>query len=59
MNARIALRVMCHLYTGVVGVLLIAPVAVLFSYWYVRSGRLWPLIVAHGLLDFIALMQAP
>jgi membrane protease YdiL (CAAX protease family) len=59
MNASIALRVTYHLYTGVVGVLLIAPVALLFSYWYVRSGRLWPLIVAHGLLDFIALMQSP
>jgi membrane protease YdiL (CAAX protease family) len=59
MNVSIGLRVTYHLYTGVVGVLLIAPVALLFSYWYVRSGRLWPLIVAHGLLDFIALMQSP
>lgn len=59
MNVSIGLRVTYHLYTGLVGVLLIAPVALLFAYWYVRSGRLWPLIVAHGLLDFIALMQAP
>jgi uncharacterized protein len=59
MNVSVALRVTYHLYQGVVGVLLIAPVGLLFAYWYVRSGRLWPLIVAHGLLDFIALMQAP
>jgi uncharacterized protein len=59
MNVSVALRVTYHLYTGVVGVLLIAPVALLFAYWYVRSGRLWPLIVALGLLVFIALMQAP
>jgi membrane protease YdiL (CAAX protease family) len=59
MNVSVGLRVTYHLYQGIVGVLLIAPVGLLFAYWYVRSGRLWPLIVAHGLLDFIALMQTP
>jgi membrane protease YdiL (CAAX protease family) len=44
-----------HLYQGVLGALTIAPVGLLFAYWYVRSGRLWPLIVAHGLIDFIGL----
>ena len=27
----------------------------LFAYVYAGWNRLWPLIVAHGLLDFIAL----
>jgi membrane protease YdiL (CAAX protease family) len=29
--------------------------ALLFGYWCTRTGRLWPLIVAHALQDFIAL----
>jgi membrane protease YdiL (CAAX protease family) len=54
-NVSVGLRVAYHLYQGVLGALTIAPVGLLFAYWYVRSGRLWPLIVAHGLLDFIGL----
>jgi membrane protease YdiL (CAAX protease family) len=56
-NTSVALRVLYHLYQGAIGVMTIAPVGLIFAYWYLRSGRLWPLIVAHGLLDFIALMN--
>jgi len=56
-NVSAALRVACHLYQGVYGVLTIGPVALLFGYWYLRSGRIWPLLVAHALLDFIALVS--
>jgi uncharacterized protein len=58
-NASVGLRVMYNLYQGAIGVITIAPIGLLFAYWYARSGRLWPLVVAHGLLDFVALMQAP
>jgi membrane protease YdiL (CAAX protease family) len=27
----------------------------LFAYWYARTGRLWPAVIAHGLLDFFGL----
>jgi uncharacterized protein len=57
-NVSVALRVLNHLYQGAVGVLTIAPLGLLFAYWYARSGRIWPLIVAHGLLDFVGLLTA-
>jgi membrane protease YdiL (CAAX protease family) len=27
------------------------------SVYYYRTGRLWPVIVAHGLVDFLALAR--
>jgi membrane protease YdiL (CAAX protease family) len=30
----------------------------LFAYWYARTKRLWPVIVAHGAMDVIGLAYA-
>jgi membrane protease YdiL (CAAX protease family) len=49
------IRVFYHFYQGAVGVVGIAPMALLFAYWFARTGRLWPLIVAHALTDFAGL----
>jgi membrane protease YdiL (CAAX protease family) len=54
-NASMALRLLYHLYQGPLGVLSIIPTGLIFAYWYARTGRLWPLIVAHALMDFLAL----
>jgi uncharacterized protein len=54
-NVSADIRVFYHLYQGAVGVVGIAPLALLFAYGYARTGRLWPLIVAHALTDFWAL----
>jgi uncharacterized protein len=54
-NVSAAIRVFCHFYQGVVGVLAIVPMALLFAYWYARTRRLWPLIVAHAILDLAGL----
>lgn len=54
-NASAGLRLLYHLYQGPVAVVGILPVGLLFAYWYARTGRLWPLVVAHALLDAIAL----
>jgi membrane protease YdiL (CAAX protease family) len=54
-NVSVGIRVFYHLYQGAVGVVGIAPLALLFAYGYARTGRLWPLIVAHALTDFWAL----
>ncbi len=56
-NVSAGLRVACHLYQGAYGVLTIGPLALLFGYWYLRSGRIWPLLVAHALLDFVGLVS--
>ncbi|HEY2404189.1 MAG TPA: type II CAAX endopeptidase family protein [Steroidobacteraceae bacterium] len=54
-NVSAGIRVFYHFYQGALAVLSITPLALLFGYWFARTGRLWPLIVAHALQDFIAL----
>lgn len=56
-NVSVGIRLLCHLYQGVVGVLFIVPIGLIFAGYFVRQGRLWPLIVAHILFDFFALVS--
>jgi membrane protease YdiL (CAAX protease family) len=49
-----AIRLLYHLYQGPIAFAGIIPVGLVFAWWYARTGRLWPVIVAHGLGDFIA-----
>ncbi len=47
---------LAHLYQGWMGVINIFVLALVFGIVFVRSGRsLWPLIIAHGLIDTIAI----
>jgi membrane protease YdiL (CAAX protease family) len=55
-NVSTAVRVMYHLYQGPVAFLTIAPMGLLFGYVYARTRQLWPLIVAHVLLDIVGLL---
>jgi membrane protease YdiL (CAAX protease family) len=50
LNVSIALRVGCHMYQGVYGVLIGGAWGLVFGYWYLKSGRIWPLLVAHAAL---------
>jgi len=54
-NFSIALRIAYHLYQGPASVVFILPVAVVFSWWYSTRPSLWPLLIAHAALDFLAL----
>jgi membrane protease YdiL (CAAX protease family) len=56
-NVSVAIRLSYHLYQGPVGVLDIVPVGLVFGYFYARTGRLWPLVFGHALVDFVGLMQ--
>lgn len=56
-NASVFLRLLYHLYQGPLGAINIILTGVVFSYWFARTGRLWPLIVAHGLLNFYILLD--
>jgi uncharacterized protein len=56
-NASVLVRLLYHLYQGPVSVVGIVPVGLVFAWAYVRTGRLWPLVIAHALLDFISLAQ--
>lgn len=44
------------LLPGCARVIRIAPMALLFAYWFARTGRLWPPLVAHALQDFVGLL---
>jgi uncharacterized protein len=57
-NASVALRLCLHLYQGGFGVMTIVPFGLIYALWFARTGRLWPLILAHGAQDFLALYQA-
>ncbi len=55
-NVSLAIRATYHLYQGAVGVLSIVPMGLIFGHWFARTGRLWPLVVAHVLADIIGFM---
>lgn len=55
-NASTALRLSYHLYQGAPSIAVI-PIGLLFAAWYVRTGRLWPLVLAHAAFDVFALMR--
>jgi membrane protease YdiL (CAAX protease family) len=48
------LRGVYHLYQGFGAGLGNIAMGLIFGYVYVRTGRLWPLIVAHALIDAVA-----
>ncbi|MFC4309535.1 CPBP family intramembrane glutamic endopeptidase [Steroidobacter flavus] len=54
-NVSVAIRLAYHLYQGPIAVPSILPMALIFGYWFAKTGRLWPLVVAHALMDFLAL----
>ncbi len=48
------LRGAYHLYQGYSAGLGNVVMGLVFGYVWLRTGRLWPLIVAHGLIDAVA-----
>lgn len=54
-NVSIAIRLSYHLYQGPAGVVGIIPVGLVFAHWFARTGRLWPVAIAHCLFDIFAL----
>lgn len=57
-NVSVAIRLAYHLYQGALGVVGIVPLGLIFAYWYVRTGRLWPLAVAHAAIDMIGFLAS-
>ncbi|HEX9084773.1 MAG TPA: type II CAAX endopeptidase family protein [Gemmatimonadaceae bacterium] len=51
----IALRVAVHAYQGSLAFMSILPIALVFTWYFVRTGRLWPVIVAHVMADALSL----
>jgi uncharacterized protein len=57
-NTSVVVRLLYHLYQGPIGIMTIVPMGLLYGYVYSRTRQLWPLIVAHVLVDIIGLAQA-
>jgi membrane protease YdiL (CAAX protease family) len=57
-NVSTGIRLMYHLYQGTIGVITIVPMGLLYGYVYVRTKQLWPLVLAHILLDIFGLVMA-
>lgn len=55
-NVSTGIRLLYHLYLGPVAFLLIVPMGLLFAWMFARTRALWPLIVAHILMDVVALI---
>jgi len=51
----VLVRVAAHAYQGRLAIIAILPVAIVLTWYYVRTGRLWPVIVAHIIQDAIAI----
>ena len=54
-NVSTVVRLLYHLYQGPIGILIIVPMGLLYAYVYARTRQLWPLILAHVLIDIIGL----
>jgi membrane protease YdiL (CAAX protease family) len=54
-GAAVLARTAVHLYQEPRGIVQIAVVGVVLSVYYYRTRRLWPVVVAHSLLDVLAL----
>lgn len=48
------LRGLYHAYQGFGAALGNVAMGVVFGYFWYRSGRLWPLVIAHGVIDTVA-----
>lgn len=51
----VLVRLLYHLYQGPVGAVSILVFGVIFTAYYWRSRKLWPVVFAHMLADFIGL----
>ena len=55
--ASIILRVAVHLYQGKLALVSVLPIAIVLTWYYVRTGRLWPTVVAHVIVDALGLSR--
>jgi membrane protease YdiL (CAAX protease family) len=54
-NVSTVVRLLYHLYQGPMAVITIIPLGMLFGFVYARTRQLWPLIMAHVLIDIVGL----
>jgi membrane protease YdiL (CAAX protease family) len=52
------IRFICHLEQGPIAAVTILPLGLIFAFVYWRWRMLWPLVVAHGVMDFAGMIPA-
>jgi membrane protease YdiL (CAAX protease family) len=52
-------RFVCHLEQGPVSAVTILPLGLVFAAVYWKWRRLWPLVVAHAVMDFLGMIPTP
>jgi membrane protease YdiL (CAAX protease family) len=57
-NVSLAIRITYHLYEGPHAIIPIAIFGLVATVVFVRVGRLWPVVVMHGVLDFAGLVAS-
>lgn len=55
-NASVVIRLLYHLYQGPLGIINVVPLGLCLAYLYARFGRLWPVVLAHILIDIVGLV---
>lgn len=50
------IRFLCHLDQGPIAAVTILPLGLIFAVVYWRWRVVWPLIVAHGVMDFVGML---
>ena len=53
------LRGSYHLYQGFGGFIANALMGLLFGWWFARTGRVWPFVIAHFVVDAVVFIGAP
>lgn len=51
-----AVRFVCHVEQGPIAAVTILPLGLIFAAIYWRWRLVWPLVVAHGVMDFMGMM---
>ena len=57
LNVSVFIRLLYHLYQGPVAALHIIPMGLVFGLIFIKYKNIWPLVIAHFVLDVIALLQ--
>jgi len=57
-NISTVVRLLYHLYQGPLGIMTVVPVGLLYGYFFARTRQLWPLVMAHVLIDIVGLSSA-
>jgi uncharacterized protein len=53
----ITLRVSLHLYQGKLAFISVLPIAIVLTWYFVKTGRLWPTVVAHVVVDALGMAR--